>query len=122
MVMGKHRFNKDPAWSLNGSTVENVNQMEILGCTFSNSCESDKHTEKRLQKCRQSFFSLADIGMSYPGLDSPTKSYLWKTICAPTLVYGYDAISLRNSDLKSMKSLQGTLLKKAKSVRTILVF
>ena len=49
--------------------------------------------------------------MSYPGLNSETKAHLWKTICAPSVLYGCESLNLSHNDLYNLESLQGTLLK-----------
>ena len=40
-----------------------------------------------LSKCRQSFYSLRDSGMSYPGADIRIKKHLWKIMFPHTLVW-----------------------------------
>ena len=51
----------------------------------------NQHVDNRITKCRNSSFSLSDVGMCYPVVISDTKSYLFPTICQPRLVYGLDA-------------------------------
>jgi hypothetical protein len=55
---------------------------------------------------------LKDSGLSYPGTASDVKSYLWKTMCQPILLYGFDSVTPSATNLKSLESTQGTLLKK----------
>ena len=100
-------------WHLNRQQIEIVNELDILGCSFSNHNVTSSHAEKRSQRCRQSFYGLSGIGMSYPGLDSETKAHLWRTICAPSLIYGCECLSMSQKDLCNLESTQSTLLKKA---------
>jgi len=69
------------------------------------------HCDQRMEKCRRSFFAMKDLGLSYPGADCNVKSYLWKSLCQPVLMYGSDCISISKSKVKEMESLQGKLLK-----------
>ena len=51
--------------------------------------------------------------MSYPGLNSETKAHLWKTVCAPSLLYGCESLNISHNELYNLESLQGTLIKQA---------
>jgi len=65
----------------------------------------------RIQKCRQSFYSLSEVGMSFPGLDTQTKTYLWNSMCLPSLLYGNECITLSDCDIARLQSTQGCLIK-----------
>ena len=56
-------------------------------------------------------FKLASFGMSYPGLNSDVKAFLWNTIGCPILAYGMESIDLSESDIKQLKTLQVNTLK-----------
>jgi hypothetical protein len=113
MISGSRMFNKETVWYVNKQSIENVRSQEILGCNFNNDGSASAHVQRRLQRCRQSYFNLSEIGMSHPGLDSLTKAHLWRTICAPTLLYGCESLALKERDICKMESAQATLLKKA---------
>ena len=49
--------------------------------------------------------------MHYPGSSSEVKSYLWKSVCLPSLTYGTESITLSNQAIKALDSLQGCLIK-----------
>lgn len=98
---------------LENDAIEEAKSVEILGCIFQKNGKCDEHIQKRLQKCRQSYYSLAEIGMGYPGLDSETKAHLWRTICSPSMMYGMDCMHLSQANWKQTESLQGTLIKKS---------
>jgi hypothetical protein len=55
---------------------------------------------------------LNETGMSYPGAASDVKSYMWKAICAPTLLYGAKAMFFSDGNIQKLNSLQGTLVKR----------
>ena len=113
MIVGKHRFSKEPEWRMQGGILENVDKLEILGNVFNRAGSSSDHVAKRSQKCKQSFYSLSPAGMLYPGSGADVQSYLFKRICQPTLTYGLDCMTLSNSDLKKVDSEQGKLIKQS---------
>ena len=49
--------------------------------------------------------------MSYPGLHTNVKTYLWPTVCMAVLTYGMDSVTLTNADRLRLNSLQGSLIK-----------
>jgi len=51
--------------------------------------------------------------LSYPGLCIEVKWHLWRSVCLPTLVYGFDSIHVTKSDLSKLESTQGIYVKKA---------
>jgi hypothetical protein len=109
MVIGANHLNNEPMWKLGGTAIENVASLEILGVVFESSCTS--HVNTRVEKCRRSFYGLRDIGMSYPGLSSDVKSYLWNTMCQPVLLYGTDSTKISLSSCQKLETTQGNLIK-----------
>jgi hypothetical protein len=108
----RNMFHKEPLFYLGDQCMDNVSSMDILGVTFTAKGTYDAHIERRIQKCRNSSFSLSEVGMCYPGLATETKSYLYRTICQPTLTYGLDAISASEGLLRQMDSTQGCIMKR----------
>ena len=86
LITGKNKFVSEPIWYLNGIKVNTVSNLEILGVNFSSSGNYNDHVSSRMNKCKRSMFSLSNIGMSYPGLNTNSKVHLYKTICQPTLM------------------------------------
>ena len=111
MMSGRRIFASDPQWYLNNNPIQVSHSLEILGVTFGEKSVDD-HCRKRLDKCRRSFYSMKDSGLSYPGTASDVKAYMWRTMCQPILLYGFDCIAPNVSNLKSVESTQGNLLKK----------
>ena len=67
MIIGKSPFTCEPVWRLNDVSLRNVETMEILGNVFNSKGNNTSHVDNRLNKCRQSFYGLNSLGMSYPG-------------------------------------------------------
>jgi len=103
----------DTKMYLNRQHLENVDCLEILGCQFNSDGKIKSHVNKRVQCCRRSFFNLSEAGMSYPGLDSQTKAHLWKAVCAPSLLYGFECMNASELDVQKLESTQGSLIKQA---------
>ena len=104
-------FTSEPKWYLNGSVMTNSKALEILGVSFRTNSVYDHHVQNRIQKCRRSLYSLGNVGMCYPGLNTSSKVTLYKTICLPTLMYSMGAVNLVKRDLIKLESFQGSVLK-----------
>ena len=113
MIAGQSPWLTNTTWLLDGQSINTSDALESLGIVFSRAGNSKLQTNKRTQQCRSSFYSLSDLGLAYPGLHSDVKAYLWRSVCSPTLLYGYDAIQTSKQDLDHLKSTQGSLVKKA---------
>ena len=66
-----------------------------------------------IQKWYKSFYSLRNVGFSYPGVHSDVKSNMWKTICQPVLLYGSNCINLSSTDIKTMEISQCKMIKES---------
>ena len=91
--------------------METVTKLEILGVTFTNNGTCSDHVQNRVQKCRRAFYSLSNIGMNCPGLNTNSKSHLYKSICLPTLTYGMECVNLSSRDKSTLNSAQGGIVK-----------
>jgi hypothetical protein len=105
-------FAEVPKYHLDNNSIENTSSMDILGVTFSSCGSFSSHVENRIRKCNNSAYSLSDVGMCYPGLASETKSYLYTSICQPTLLYGLDSVHLTNAMMQKIDSCQGSIIKR----------
>ena len=54
--------------------------------------------------------------MSYPGLNSDVKAFLWNTIGYHILAYGMESINLSESDIKNLKTMQGNTIKRVMDI------
>lgn len=104
-------FTSKPVWFLNNNEINTVTKLNILGVTFSGDGKMYDHVQTRIQKCRRAFYSLGDLGMSYPGLNVSSKRYLYRSICLPTLTYGLECVEISNQCKKAINSAQGSIAK-----------
>ena len=82
MVAGHSLLKAEPHWQLyNNMSMENVDALETLGVVMSNDGNADINVQKRINKCRQAYYSLDNTGMPYPGLPIDIKMYLYKSVC-----------------------------------------
>lgn len=109
--IGKNPFTVEPSLYMDGNILENVNTLEILGNVYNQAGTSVDHIEKRINKCRQSFYSLAPAGIIYPGTSTDVQMYLYSHICQPTLTYGIDCLYLTQNDVNKLESAQGKFIK-----------
>jgi len=112
MVSGKNMFEKSPCWYLNNNALDIVNSVDILGVRFFDNCNYQDHVSTRVSASRRCIYGLQEIGMSYPGLSTEVKVHLWNSMGLPTLLYGTEAISLSNNDIKDLCSAQGSHIKR----------
>ena len=68
MISGADLFCRQPSWYLGSQRMEISTELDVLGIIFTNDGKSEKHVNKRIQKCRQAFYSMSSSGMSYHGL------------------------------------------------------
>ena len=111
MIIGKSPFTCEPVWRLNDVSLRNVDTIEILGNVFNSKGNNTSHVDNRLNKCRQSFYSLNSLGMSYPGAAPEVQAHLYKSICQPVLTYGMECMSNSKDQFRRMESIQGRLIK-----------
>ena len=108
MIIGKNPLNCTPTWSL-----DIVNSLDLLGVTFNCNNNPTTHVNNRISKCRQSFYGLNSSGLAFPGANCSVKSYLWNTVCVPTLLYGMETIPLSSSLTYKVESTQATYVKQS---------
>jgi hypothetical protein len=103
---------KEPTFYLGNNQIHNADSIDILGVTFTAKTDFNQHVNNRITKCRNSSFSLSDVGMCYPGVMSDTKSYLFRSVCQPTLLYGLDAVNININMMKKLENTQGGIMKR----------
>ena len=96
-----------PIWHLRNTALENCDSLDILGTNFNKLGDAKGHVSNRISSCRRRKYSLVSAGMCYGGLNTSAKSYLWTSMCAPSLTYNCEAINLRSTDITSMEKFQG---------------
>ena len=88
MVAGRIPFKSPPRWKLGGTSIHNLEEIEILGTVYSSNLSYASNTDKLTQVCRKAMYSLVGVGCTYPGgLSSDAKTYLWKSVGLPSLLH-----------------------------------
>ena len=95
----------------NDVSLRNVETIEILGNVFNSKGNNTSHVDNRLNKCRQPFYGLNSLGMSYLGAAPEVQAHLYKSICQPVLTYGIECMSYSKDQFRRMESTQGRLIK-----------
>lgn len=116
VTFGKELLKHEPKFYLNGTVIESDTTVEILGVTFNSNGNYDTHIHKRINACRRNMYRLSVAGMSYPGLATDAKPYLWNSIGAPTLLYGLDSVPLSRNQINNLKSVQGCTIKRVMGI------
>ena len=111
MIYGNNLHPSPPKWRLGSDVIAIDNKLDILGTTFTKDGQCTEHVENRIRKCRQSFYSLSNSGMAFPGATVDVKRYLWNSICTPVLTYGLDGININITNMKKLETTQGNLIK-----------
>ena len=62
-------------------------------------------------------FKMTSMGLSYPGLNSEVKAFLWNSIGCPILLYGMESIAISAKDIKSLKTTQGNIIKRIMGIK-----
>jgi exonuclease III len=111
MIAGKCPLMSGPSWTLHDKNLDVVDELSILGVTFTPSLNEATHYDKRAQACRRSMFGLSQAGSMYPGLCAEAKLHLWRCIGLPTLTYGLCALPLTPPSAKMAEKAQSDLMK-----------
>ena len=112
IIFGDHKFSSIPVWTLGDNAVECVNSVNILGVHFRNDLSSSAHVQTRISAARRKAFSLLKAGLTYPGLATNVKVYLWKMSVCPILLSGGHSIFVSPSDTRLLESFQSTHIKR----------
>ena len=116
LVMGSNWSHETPTWKIGQCTIETVKQTDILGITFDESLSFANHVDNRINSSRRRIYGLANVGMSYPGLASGAKTYIWNSIGAPIMTYGLDCVTLSKGQLRQLKSAQASTIKRVMGI------
>ena len=116
ICIGKEPHRQPPVWTLGETQVGLSEESGLLGVTFTSSMNSSTHVKTRKRKCQQGLFKLASMGLSYPGLNTDVKAFLWNSIGCPILSYGLESLQLTKTDIKELKTTQGNIIKRTMGV------
>ena len=112
MIVGSDMFKRPASLYLGNNTIDNVDELEILGTIFSSKLNPLCNINKRTNSCRQSMYALAESGCCYPGLSSEVKIHLWNSIGQPVLTAGLETLSLNQSHINTLENTQGSFIKR----------
>ena len=88
--------------------------LKFWGLTSIKLVNATTHINNRVKKTQKSTYGLASSGFSYKGgLYTDVKSYLWKTVCAPTLCYNCEIFSLSTKELSNLEKTQGSCVRQS---------
>ena len=112
LAMYPSKAHQGPRWKLGGKLIQNVEEIEILGTVYSSNLSYASNTEKRTQACRKAMYSLLGVGCTYPGgLSSDAKSYLWKSVGLPSLLYNLESTSISEICMGQVEKAQSSTVK-----------
>ena len=113
IIAGRMPFKSPPKWKLGGKLIQNVEEIEILGTVFSSNLSYASNTGKRTQACRKAMYSLVGVGCTYPGgLSSDAKTYLWKSVGLPSLLYNLESTSISDICMRQVEKAQSSTVKR----------
>ena len=113
IIFGHKDLADSPSWFLAGHSLRVVSETEHLGIVISSDLKTHQHVAQRKKRARGSFYALAPAGMFSKELSPLDKMFLWRTIVAPSLVFGSVVAPFQPEDVSEMEHLQARLLKAA---------
>ena len=106
-------FQQYPNLFMGAENIPWNDTVTILGCVFNKKGNSNSHVEDRINKCQRSFYALLSKGLAFPhGMSNLCKSFVFKSICQPTLLYCTGALSITPEQCRKMNSCQGSIVKR----------
>ena len=111
-VFGDAKFYSPPTWTLGQDAVNNTDNLDILGVNLRADLKSSTHVSNRISAARRKAYSLLNSGLTYPGLSTEVKVYLWKTAVCPILTFGCHLLSLGKRDIAAMEAFQSNNIKR----------
>ena len=82
-----------------------VKSVDILGINFNDQGKGDSHCTNRITSSREClFYGLSNVGMCETSLSPRVESYLWKSVCSTSLLYGVECLPLTEKDRQQLGS------------------
>ncbi len=113
ITIGSYRLCDKPVWLLDGKKIECVKSVDILGINFNDRGKADSHCTNKITSSRRAFYGLSNVGMCETSLSAMVKSYLWKSVCSPSLLYGVECLPLTEKDRQQIDSAMGSMIKQS---------
>ena len=111
MIVGREILQSRPSLHLKSDEISFLPQVEMLGVTMDSAGKYRLHIDNRISACRRSMYAYSSAGIQYPGLHASVKSYIWKSVGVPTLLFGMECIPLSLTDINKLSSIQGCTVK-----------
>ena len=92
--------------------LEEVKQMKYLGIIFNSQLDSNDHIKARNKINLSSAYSLYNTGLIDKVMDTSTKSFIYKTYCRTSLLYGLDLADVYKKNYKFLRQDESMLLKR----------
>ena len=112
MVAGRSLLKDTPKFDLDNCPISLVDHLDVLGVRFNSHVLANDHVSQRLRACQRCMFGVQERGVTYPGLNTDVKSYVWNTMGVPTLLYGCAALNMSHEDIKTLGKCQGNHIKR----------
>ncbi len=113
ITIGSYKLCDKPVWFLDDKNIVCVKLVYILGINFNDQGKADSHCTNRTTSSRRPFYGLSNVGMCQTSLSARVKSYLWKYVCSPSLLYGVKSLSLTEKDSQQLGSDMGSMIKQS---------
>ncbi len=73
--------------------------------------KADINCNNRIRSSRRVLYGLGNVVMCEASLTGKVKSYLSKSVCCLSLLYGAECLPTRDKDIQQLGSAQGSLMK-----------
>jgi hypothetical protein len=110
MTLGKSRLAHPPSWFIGASKLALVDSLLYLGALLADD-KGVSHSERRIGAAQRAFHGLQGAGLHFGGLDPPVAGKLYCTGVRSTLLYGCEAMHIKNTLLKKIETTQGKMIK-----------
>jgi len=96
---------------LSGELIKLEKKMKYLGVWLTQNLSSVTHIDNRYSQAIAKLTQLEQVGFNTSSIKPHTKSILFKSFIRPVINYGSDVLLLTSNDLKTIKSLEGNIIK-----------
>jgi hypothetical protein len=108
-------FNKSKkstaTFKIYGEEITRVDKFKFLGVWIEENMGSEEHLKVRCHKSMTNSFVLNKVGLNRHSMKREIKSFLYRTYCRSTLIYGMEMLSTNKKGLEYIKREEGKILK-----------
>ena len=108
--------------TLDGLKIKRVEKIEYLGVWIDSKLKAHTQIEEKKESITNAFNALRRVGITDKEAKVRLKTFLFKVYCRPILYYGVENLTLQKKDVKSIQTVEATLIKYShglsKTVRT----